>query len=159
VDPKFIKGGQANLWTEQVYNMRHAQYMTWPRAFAVAECVWSPAAKKDWNDFIRRVEDHFERFDVADIKYAPSMYDPIFNVSKDGEQLKLEMSTEIDGLDMYYSFDNSFPDRFYPKYTGAVKVPVDAANVRVITYRGKQPIGRMITIPIAELKKRADKKK
>jgi hexosaminidase len=25
-----IKGGQANLWTEQVYNMRHAQYMTWP---------------------------------------------------------------------------------------------------------------------------------
>lgn len=159
VDPKFIKGGQANLWTEQIYNMRHAQYMTWPRAFAVAECVWSPKENKNWNDFIRRVEDHFERFDVADIKYAPSLYDPIFNVSKDGEQLKLEMSTEIDGLDIYYSFDNSFPDRFYPKYTGAVKVPVDAANVRVITYRGKEPIGRMITIPIAELKKRADKKK
>jgi hexosaminidase len=158
-DAKFIKGGQANLWTEQIYNMRHAQYMTWPRAFAVAECVWSPAAKKNWNDFIRRVEDHFERFDVAEIKYAPSMYDPIFTVSKDGEQLKLEMSTEVEGLDIYYSFDNSFPDRFYPKYTQAVKLPVDVQNVRVITYRGKEPIGRMITIPIAELKKRADKKK
>ena len=24
VDAKYIKGGQANLWTEQVYNMRHA---------------------------------------------------------------------------------------------------------------------------------------
>ena len=23
VDAKYIKGGQANLWTEQVYNMRH----------------------------------------------------------------------------------------------------------------------------------------
>ena len=23
VDPKYIKGGQANLWTEQIYNMRH----------------------------------------------------------------------------------------------------------------------------------------
>jgi hexosaminidase len=158
-DAKFIKGGQANLWTEQIYNMRHAQYMTWPRAFAVAECVWSPAAKKNWNDFIRRVEDHFERFDVAEIKYAPSMYDPIFTVSKDGEQLKLEMSTEVEGLDIYYSFDNSFPDRFYPKYTQPVKLPVDVQNVRVITYRGKEPIGRMITIPIAELKKRADKKK
>jgi len=158
-DPKYIKGGQANLWTEQIYNMRHAQYMTWPRAFAVAECVWSPAEKKNWNDFIRRVEAHFERFDVAEIKYAPSMYDPIFNVGREGDQLKLEMSTEVEGLDIYYSFDNSFPDRFYPKYTQPVKIPVDVQNVRVITYRGKTPIGRMITIPIAELKKRADKKK
>jgi hexosaminidase len=27
VDPKYIKGGQANLWTEQIYNMRHLRYM------------------------------------------------------------------------------------------------------------------------------------
>jgi hexosaminidase len=158
-DPKYIKGGQANLWTEQIYNMRHAEYMTWPRAFAVAECVWSPKEKKDWNDFVRRVEAHFNRFDEAEIKYAPSMYDPIFTVSREGDQLKLEMSTEVEGLDIYYSFDNSFPDRFYPKYTQAVKLPVDVQNVRVITYRGKEAIGRMITIPVAELKKRADKKK
>lgn len=158
-DPKFIKGGQANLWTEQIYNMRHAQYMTWPRAFAVAECVWSPPAKKNWNDFIRRVEDHFNRYDVAEIKYAPSMYDPIFNASKEGEGLKLDMSTEVEGLDIYYSFDNSFPDRFYPKYKQPVLVPKDAVNLKVITYRGKEPIGRMITIPVAELRKRAEKKK
>jgi len=158
-DPKYIKGGQANLWTEQIYNMRHAEYMTWPRAFAVAECVWSPADKKNWNDFIRRVEDHFGRFDVAEVKYAPSMYDPIFEVSKEGDLLKVDLSTEIEGLDIYYSFDNSFPDRFYPKYTQPVLVPKDASTMRVITYRGKEPIGRMITMPVATLKARAEKKK
>ncbi|MGZ5247099.1 MAG: beta-N-acetylhexosaminidase, partial [Flavitalea sp.] len=42
VDPKFIKGGQANLWTEQIYNYRYLQYMVWPRGFAIAESVWSP---------------------------------------------------------------------------------------------------------------------
>ncbi len=159
VDPKYIKGGQANLWTEQIYNMRHAEYMTWPRAFAVAECVWSPADKKNWNDFIRRVEDHFARFDVAEVKYAPSMYDPIFDVNKEGDLLKVDLSTEIEGLDIYYSFDNSFPDRFYPKYTQPVLVPKDASTMRVITYRRKEPIGRMITMPVATLKARADKKK
>jgi hexosaminidase len=46
VNEKLIKGGQANLWTEQVYNMRHAQYMTWPRALAVAEVLWSPKEKE-----------------------------------------------------------------------------------------------------------------
>lgn len=158
-DAKYIKGGQANLWTEQVYNMRHAQYMTWPRAFAVAESVWSPAAKKNWNDFVRRVENHFQRFDVAEIKYAPSMYDPIFTAAKDGEQLKVEMSTEVEGLDIYYSFDNSFPDRFYPRYTQPLIVPKDAVNLKVITYRGNAPIGRMIVMPVAELRKRTEKKK
>ena len=39
VDPKYIKGGQANLWTEQVYNMRHAEYMTYPRALAIASAL------------------------------------------------------------------------------------------------------------------------
>ena len=48
------------------------------------------------------------------------MYDPIFNASETAdEKLQIELSTEIDGLDIYYSFDNSFPDNFYPKYTQA----------------------------------------
>ena len=160
VDPKLIKGGQANLWTEQIYNMRHAQYMTWPRAFAVAESVWSPKSKKDWNDFVSRVEKHFERYDVAEIKYAPSMYEPIFNISKDESgQPKVAMSTEVEGLDIHYSFDNSYPDRFYPKYVKPLRVPKDAVNLRVITYRGDQQMGRILTMPVAEIKKRADRKR
>lgn len=159
VDPKFVKGGQANLWTEQVYNMRHAQYMTWPRAMAVAESVWSPKELKNWNQFINRVEKHFERFQVAEVKYAPSMYDPIIKAKWDGGQLKVELSTEVEGLAIHYSFDNSFPDNFYPEYSGALSVPKDAGWLKLITYRGKQPIGRMMSISVADLEKRAGKKK
>jgi hexosaminidase len=160
VDPKYIKGGQANLWTEQVYNMRTVQYMVWPRGMAIAESVWSPKEKKNWNDFFNRVEKHFERLNVAEIKYSPAVYDPSFKVSRTADnQLKIELSTEVPGLDIYYSFDNSFPDRFYPKYTGPLTPPKDAAQLKVITYKGKQPVGRMIAMPIEELNKRADKKK
>jgi len=156
VDPKYIKGGQANLWTEQVYNMRHAEYMTWPRAFAIAEAVWSPKEKRNWNGFVPRVEKQFERFDIAEIKYSPSVYDPIFTARKnDKDGLLVDLATEISGLDIYYSFDNSFPDNFYPKYTSPLVVPKDAANLKVITYRAGKPIGRMITMPVDELKKRA----
>ena len=156
VDPKLIKGGQANLWSEQIYNMRHAQYMTWPRAFAVSESLWSPKKEKNWNDFVARIEKHFERFDIAQTKYAPSMYDPIFKVTKKGTaQLVVEMSTEVEGLDIHYSFDNSFPDNYYPKYTKPLEVPLDAAAMKVITYRDGKPIGRMITIKRDELNKRA----
>jgi len=156
VNAALIKGGQANLWTEQVYNMRHAQYMTWPRAFAIAEALWSPKEKRNWNDFVPRVENHFKRFDIAQVKYSPSMYDPIFEVSKkDTATIIVKLSTEVDGLTIHYSFDNSFPDNFYPAYKEPLTVPKDAAFMKVITYRNNEPVGRMMVIPMVELKRRA----
>ncbi|HZF63065.1 MAG TPA: family 20 glycosylhydrolase [Chitinophagaceae bacterium] len=159
VDPKYIKGGQGNLWTEQVYNMRHAQYMTWPRGLALAESVWSPKEKKNWNHFFKRVEKHFQRFDVAEIKYAPSVYEPIITVKKNpSQELSITLASEAEGIDFYYTFDNSFPDRFYPKYTSPLLPPKDAVMLRVVSYKGKEPVGRMLTIPLSELNTRADKK-
>lgn len=156
VNPALIKGGQANLWTEQVYNMRHAQYMTWPRAFAIAEALWSPKEKREWNYFSTRVESHFSRFDKAQIKYAPSIYDPIVSVrKKDSTTLLVNLYTEIDGLSIHYSFDNSFPDNFYPAFSKELIVPKDAVSMKLITYRDNKVTGRMMTISIQDLKKRA----
>lgn len=155
-DPKYIIGGQANLWTEQIFNFRQVQYMVWPRAFAISESIWSPIEKKNWTSFIDRTQEHFKRLDLAEVKYSPAIYDPIFTVKRSSDkQLMIELTPEIDGLDIYYSFDNSMPDRFYPKYTTAITPPKDASMLRVITYKGKQPMGRMISMPIADLQKRA----
>ena len=156
VDPKYIKGGQGNLWTEQVYNIRQAQYMTWPRGFAISESVWSPKEKKDWNGFVKKVEKHFDRLDISKTKYSPAIYDPSFEVKKDSAGVPVvKFVPEIDGLDFYYSFDNSSPDNFYPKYTAPLTVPKDASLMKVISYRGDKPIGRMIIITVADLKNRA----
>lgn len=149
VDARFIMGGQANLWTEQVYNMRHAEYMTWPRGMAIAESVWSAKSHKNWDDFSRRVQIHFKRLDIANIKYAPSIYDPIFDYSlKPDKGLLIAMRAEVAGLEMHYSFDNSFPDQFYPAYKAPLDVPKDASFLKVISYRGTVPVGRMITISV-----------
>lgn len=151
----YILGGQANLWTEQVYNFRQVEYMTWPRGFAMSESLWSPSAKKNWNNFISRTEDHFKRLELAEIKYSPAMYDPIITVkSNANKELIVTLTPEIEGLDLYYSFDNSGPDNFYPKYTAELTVPKDANMLRVITYKGKKVMGRMISIPVTDLAKR-----
>lgn len=156
VNSKYIKGGQANLWTEQVYNIRQAEYMTWPRGWAIAESLWSPSGSKNWTEFFSRVEKHFTRFDFSETKYSPAVYDPIFKAGKTADnKLTIDLSTEIDGIDIYYSFDNSFPDRFYPKYMTTLIAPIDAKQLKVITYKGNVPVGRMLTMPIAELRKRA----
>ena len=156
IDPQYIKGGQANLWTEQVYTIRQAEYMTWPRGFAIAESVWSPKDKKNWPDFFSRVEEHFKRLDFSETKYSPAVYDPIFKVGKTSDnKLTIDLSLEVEGLDIYYSFDNSFPDRYYPKYMSTLIAPIDAKQLKLITYKDKVPIGRMLTMPISDLKRRA----
>ncbi len=158
VEAKYIKGAQANLWSEQLYNMRHAQYMTWPRAFSIAETVWSPKEKKNWNHFFSKVEKHFERFDIAEKKYAPSVYDPAFTASFTADRkLSIELEKEVDALDIYYSFDNSFPDKFYPKYTAPLIAPKEAVMLKVVTYKGAKQVGRIIAMPLAELIARAEK--
>jgi len=157
VDAKYIKGGQANLWTEQIFNMRYAEYMIWPRGFSLAETVWSPKEKKNWDNFYNKLGEHFKRFDIAEINYSPAVYEPIITVKKNNTdgKLSVELATEGKGVDIYYSFDNSFPDRFYPKYEKALQVPVDASQLKLVSYRGKEKVGRYITVSVEDLKKRA----
>ncbi|WP_300599433.1 family 20 glycosylhydrolase [Niabella sp.] len=152
---KYILGGQANLWTENVYTMRQAEYMTWPRGLAIAESVWSPMEKKDWNKFAAKTEHFFDRFNAAEIKYSPAIYDPMVAVAKKGDAYFVTLTPEMEGLDIYTSFDNSAPDRFYPKYKEPLQIPKDADELRIITYKGKKEIGRQMTIKVADLKKRA----
>jgi hexosaminidase len=158
VESKYIMGGQANLWTEQVYNTRHMQYMVWPRSLAVSESLWSPKDKKNWNHFAGKVENNFGRMDLQNVKYARTLFDPIFSVSKDAsDSLVITLSTEVQGLDIHYSFDNSHPDNFYPVYKQPLLVPKDAVMLKVITYRGNQVMGKQIDMPLAELKKRLNR--
>ncbi len=157
VDPKYIIGGQANLWTEQVYNVRHRQYMVWPRSLAVAEDFWSQKDKKDWNSFAQRVEGQFGRLDIEQVKYSRSMFDAIITPKKDVnayDSITVDLGAEVSGLDIYYSFDNSNPDNFYPKYSSTLAIPKEAAWLKVITYRDGKPIGREIDVRIGDLQRR-----
>jgi hexosaminidase len=160
VNPDLILGGEATLWTEHTTNMRAAQYLLWPRGLAIAESVWSPKERKNWLNFVKRVENEFDRMDMEKIKYSRSMYDPAFNVSTDANgRLKVELQTEVPDLEVHYSFDETNPDEFYPKYETPLAVPPDALHLKVITYRDGKPVGRQINMPIEELQKRIKSKK
>jgi len=157
IDSSFILGGQGNLWTESIPTFRHAEYMLWPRSFALSEVFWSPKHNRDWTDFIRRTEAHLQRFELADINYARSFYDAVITPAKDNEgNLVIQLGTELEGLNIYYSFDNTYPDSHSMLYKLGEKlsIPNDAETFRVITFRDGKPAGRIISVPLADLLKR-----
>ncbi|GAB3699483.1 hypothetical protein GCM10027592_25600 [Spirosoma flavus] len=154
VDAKYILGGQGNLWTEQIPTLRHVEYMVYPRAWALSEVYWSPKEAKNWPNFVQRMETHFERADVAQINYSKAVYDAIVRTSQNGDKLRLELASEVPGLDIYYTTDDTMPDQFSTKYSQPVDLPDGNITLRVVTYRSGKPIGHLITLSRDALQKR-----
>lgn len=151
IDPARVLGGQGNLWTEFVSNGRHAQYMTWPRALALSEALWSPRERRPWPDFIQRMEAQFRRFEARGVKFARSVYEPRAELRKvDGEH-RIVLFTQVPQIDLYYTFDGSNPDPFYPKYTGPLSIPPGAKQLRVVAYRNGERAGAQLNVGIADL--------
>jgi len=64
-----ILGTQGNLWTEWVPNLKHAEYMIFPRECAIAEITWSSKSSHNRDDFMRRLQIHAQRLDELGINY------------------------------------------------------------------------------------------
>lgn len=154
VDARYILGGQGNLWTEQVVTLHHAEYMTWPRGWALAEDFWSPISSKNWTNFIQRVENQFLRADLEGVNYSTAIYDAIINVKGKEGKMTAELGSEVPGLDIYYTIDGAMPNTYSPKYIKPVDIPEGPVTLRVVTYRDGKQIGHLITLKPEDLKKR-----
>jgi hexosaminidase len=69
-EAKHIVGVQANLWTEYIGTPAYAEYMTYPRALALAEIGWSPKRPKNYTAFSDRVKKHLPVMDALKINYC-----------------------------------------------------------------------------------------
>ena len=68
-----ILGIQANLWTEYVATMDHAEYMLLPRLAAMSEVAWAPRGR-DYDDFVRRLGSLRRLYDRAGYRYADFVF-------------------------------------------------------------------------------------
>jgi hexosaminidase len=64
-----VLGAQAQLWTEYMPTPKRVEYMAFPRLTALAEVVWTPKERKDYADYLRRLEPHLRRLTALDVDY------------------------------------------------------------------------------------------
>lgn len=68
---RHILGGQGQLWGEYIDNQKHREYMTYPRAAALCEVLWSPRVNRNYDEFATRLNEHLKRLDAAQVNYRP----------------------------------------------------------------------------------------
>jgi hexosaminidase len=72
LDPTYarhILGAQGQVWTEYLETPKQAEYMAFPRASALAEVLWTPAAGRNFADFVNRLAVHGRRLEALDVNY------------------------------------------------------------------------------------------
>jgi len=74
---KHVLGGQAQLWGEYISNQKHRMYMTYPRAAALSEVLWSPREGRDYDLFLLRLVSHLRRLKASEVNYRPLDREPV----------------------------------------------------------------------------------
>jgi len=68
-EKKYILGAQANVWTEYIGNETKLEYMLFPRLAALSEVLWTNTTNKDWNNFLSRMQDQYQRYHLWNVHY------------------------------------------------------------------------------------------
>lgn len=64
-----LLGVQGNVWTEYLATPAEVEYFTYPRAIALSEVAWSPAAGRTFESFRTRLAAQLLRLDRLDVRY------------------------------------------------------------------------------------------
>jgi len=73
-EAKFIIGAQANVWTEYMRTPEMVEYMTYPRAAALSEVVWSPKETRNYANFKDRMKSQIIRYNAYGLNYCKAEF-------------------------------------------------------------------------------------
>ncbi|MDP9024605.1 MAG: family 20 glycosylhydrolase, partial [Candidatus Eremiobacteraeota bacterium] len=146
-----LYGAQANVWTERVRTADHLFYMVFPRELALAEIVWDPPGRKNWDGFLARLPAQLRTLDERGYAFRPPSV--LFSVQAPriafapvaGDPQAAQALTDAQSVgvrlrgigDVYYSTDGSIPGLSSIRYIGpfTAKVPrTGSLTLRAIAF-------------------------
>jgi hexosaminidase len=118
-----ILGAQANLWTESVRSLKHAEYMILPRCAALSEVLWSDPSTRDYAGFVDRLSRLMDLYDRLGYRYSSDILCPVPSFSPDSLTHTVKVTYKaIDGYSVRYTTNGSKPGKRSKLYSGPVEV-------------------------------------
>ena len=135
-DRTHVLGLQSNMWTGAFTTFDIIQHNTFPRLAATAETGWSPASRKDYADFLRRLPVQLERYRRLGIAYARTPFEVLADAKPgaDGKGATVSLSTPLE-YDIRYTLDGSVPVASSRRYAAPFDVPMPA-RIRAAVFSG-----------------------
>jgi hexosaminidase len=141
-----ILGGHATLWTDQFIHgyilqeiplinenrsEKYMDYLTLPRLTALAEVCWTDNSLKDYNDFLERLQTHYNRFDQAGYGYRVPL-PQLSSMDQVDDGFRIALESMVHGAEIHYTTNGILPNVYSPVYTGPVTI-TDLSDFQAIT--------------------------
>lgn len=141
---KYIIGVQGNIWSEFIHSPEKVEYMGIPRAAALAEVAWTQPDLKNWENFKRKMETQYKRYDDLGINYAKSAYNVWQEVRVDSAAKKATVSFTTDSFNpqIYYTLDGSEPTIEALKYQHPFVIS-EPVIIKAATFKAGKRMGEI----------------
>ncbi|MDP9080941.1 MAG: beta-N-acetylhexosaminidase [Bacteroidota bacterium] len=121
-EAKYIIGVQGNVWVEKIPNMRHLEYMMYPRALAVAETAWSLKQDKDLNRFAYKLDQQYGLFKLWDLNARLPSIEGVGDVVTNEDHYSLTLKYPLKHAKIRYSLNGKMPDSTATAVSFPVKI-------------------------------------
>jgi len=153
-ESKYIMGAQANVWTEYIEKTDHVEYMLLPRMLALSEVVWSPKKLRNYSDFSKRIEKHYDILTKTNYNFrVPSP------IEEGGEYLltskkPIELKKTIKNSVIRYTIDGSEPNEHSKIYTGPIKISKPTVlSAKTFLKNGRSSVSNYLTVSLIDTNK------
>ena len=139
-----ILGAQCNLWSERVPDMKHAEYMLFPRLFSLAEVLWSPKSTRDYGSLMQRSLAHLPRLAKrsVNVRYPDG-------IAFEANEGMVILTPELPEAAVRYTTDGTEPTKQSPAYQRPFKVNGPTV-VKAAIVKGDGSLGRVKTHLVAD---------
>jgi hexosaminidase len=138
---RHIVGVQANIWTEYLTQEELVANAAFPRAAAVAEVAWSPAAK-DWDGFLARLPAQYGRYRMLEIPHSETAVKVKLESRYEAGRGAVTLSNQTSFGEIHYTLDGALPTVSSPLYRAPLAVPLPTV-VTAGAFQG----GHLLTYP------------
>lgn len=129
---QYILGGQANVWTEYMKDFKQVEYMTYPRALALSEKLWSKSAPS-FQAFVQKLSKQFEQLELDKVNFSKAIYDVEFiHSSPEPGVMEIEMKTLSPEGGVQYAFVEDGGYQSLTDYTGFLRFETEIIGTRKI---------------------------
>ena len=137
---RHVLGAQGNLWTEHVRTAERAEHAAFPRAAALAEGLWTPREKRDWNSFLARMGPQLARYRALGVNAADSVFAVRIDAVPEGDGASVTLSSQADFGTLRYTTDGSAPGSASPAYSQALHLALPA-SISARRFDSETPLG------------------